>query len=141
MFPFPGSMISHPFQDVPEDKVSSYGIIDGNKVDDSLYCPDNIVEKPSAGMAPSNIGSIGRYVFTPDIFECIKRTGKGVGGEIQLTDAIRLLTELQKVYAYPFEGKRYDTGDKIGYMKTIIDFALRDEEIGEPVLDYLKGGY
>ena len=125
-------------QDVPDDKVSSYGIIDGNKVDDSLYCLDNIVEKPPLDMAPSNIGAIGRYVFTPEIFDCIKKTEKGVGGEIQLTDAIRLLNLTQKVYAYSFEGKRYDTGEKIGYLKTIIDFALRDEEINESVLDYLK---
>ena len=79
--------------------------------------------------------------FVTIIPEAVYRECVIEGGEIQLTDAIRLLTELQKVYAYSFEGKRYDTGDKIGYMKTIIDFALRDEEIGEPVLDYLKGGY
>ena len=125
-------------QEVPDDKVSSYGIIDGKKVDDSLYCLDNIVEKPSLDMAPSNIGAIGRYVFTPEIFDCIKKTEKGVGGEIQLTDAIRLLNLSQKVYAYSFEGKRYDTGEKIGYLKTIIDFSLRDEEISELVLQYLK---
>lgn len=125
-------------QNVPDDKVSSYGIIDGKKVDDSLYCLNNIVEKPPLGMAPSNIGAIGRYVFTPEIFDCIKKTEKGVGGEIQLTDAIRLLNLTQKVYAYSFAGKRYDTGEKIGYLKTIIDFALRDEEISESVLAYLK---
>jgi len=124
-------------QEVPEDKVSSYGIIDGKIVDDSLYCLNSIVEKPSIDNAPSNIGAIGRYVFTPDIFDCIKTTDKGVGGEIQLTDGIRLLNEHQSVYAYSFMGKRYDTGDKTGYLKTIIDFALKDEEIGDLVMNYL----
>lgn len=125
-------------QSVSDDKVSSYGIIDGFEVDDSLYCLNDIVEKPSLDDAPSNIGAIGRYIFTPEIFECIKKTDAGVGGEIQLTDAIRLLNEKQKIYAYSFKGKRYDTGDKLGYLKTIIDFAMRDEEIKMPVINYLN---
>jgi UTP--glucose-1-phosphate uridylyltransferase len=123
---------------VPFDKIGCYGIIDGKKIDDSLYSLENIIEKPEPCDAPSSIGAIGRYLFTPDIFDSLKQTGKGVGGEIQLTDAIKHLSHLQRVYAYSFAGKRYDTGDKIGYIKAIIDFTLKDGEISEDVIEYLK---
>lgn len=123
---------------VPQEKISSYGIIRGTEVGESLYRVDDIIEKPRSEDAPSDIGAIGRYIFTPEIFDCLKETSPGVGQEIQLTDAIRALREKQEVYAYAFKGKRYDTGDKFGYVQAIIDFALENPEIRENVRRYLK---
>ena len=125
-------------EEVPQEKISSYGIIRGREFLDSLYILEDIVEKPSVEDAPSNIGAIGRYVFTPEIFDCLKRTATGVGGEIQLTDAIRMLMQQQQVYAYAFEGKRYDTGDKAGYVQAIIDFALERPSLREEVMSHLR---
>lgn len=126
-------------EEVSIEKTGSYGIIKGQPVDDSLYILEDIVEKPSPQEAPSNIGAIGRYVFTPEILDCIKWTDRGVGNEIQLTDGIRLLNEEQKVYAYKFMGKRYDTGDKVEYVKAIIDFALNKEEMKEQIKEHIAG--
>ncbi|UUX93549.1 UTP--glucose-1-phosphate uridylyltransferase GalU [Methanoplanus endosymbiosus] len=125
-------------EEVPDEKVSSYGIIDGKSVEKSLYQIMDIVEKPSLCDAPSRLGAIGRYVFTPELFDCLKRTERGVGGEIQLTDAIRMLNGIQDVYAFSFSGKRYDTGDKIGYLKAIFDFAMADPEISESIREYMS---
>ncbi|MEL4306288.1 UTP--glucose-1-phosphate uridylyltransferase GalU [Methanococcoides sp. LMO-2] len=125
-------------EEVPSEKVSSYGIIKGKPLDESLCILEDIVEKPSIEEAPSNIGAIGRYVFTPEIFDCIRDAGTGVGGEIQLTDGIRMLNDMQKVYAYKFAGKRYDTGDKLGYVQAVIDFALCSEDFGPSVKEYLR---
>jgi UTP--glucose-1-phosphate uridylyltransferase len=125
-------------EEVPREKVSSYGIIKGKPLEGALCILEDIVEKPSIEEAPSNIGAIGRYVFTPEIFDCIKDAGAGVGGEIQLTDGIRMLNDMQKVYAYKFAGKRYDTGDKFGYVQAVIDFAICNEDFGPKVRDYLK---
>lgn len=125
-------------EEVPYEKLSSYGIIKGKLFEDCLYALEDIVEKPAPEDAPSNIGAIGRYVFTPEIFDCIKEAGTGVGNEIQLTDGIRLLNESQTIYAYEFKGTRYDTGDKLGYVKAIVDFALRNENLREDVFEYLK---
>lgn len=124
-------------EEIPDEKVSSYGIIKGTKVSSSLMQIDDIVEKPRLEDAPSHIGAIGRYVFTPQIFECLDETEQGVGNEIQLTDAIRILLQQQDVYAYAFEGKRYDTGDKCGYLEAIIDFALKNPETRDAVLQHL----
>ncbi|MBN2109714.1 MAG: UTP--glucose-1-phosphate uridylyltransferase GalU [Methanosarcinaceae archaeon] len=125
-------------EEVPGEKISSYGIIKGRFVDDSLYTLEDIVEKPKPQDAPSNIGAIGRYVFTPEILDCIKRTAIGTGNEIQLTDAIRLLNEEQMIYAYRFTGKRYDTGDKIEYVKAIIDFALDNRDMQDQIQEHIK---
>jgi len=125
-------------EEIPREKVSSYGIIRGRGFADSLYLIEDIVEKPSVEEAPSNLGAIGRYVFTPEIFDCLKRTPVGVGGEIQLTDAIRMLRQQQKVYAYAFKGKRYDTGDKAGYVQAIIDFALERPSLREEIISHLR---
>ncbi|MDW7732156.1 MAG: UTP--glucose-1-phosphate uridylyltransferase GalU [Methanolobus sp.] len=125
-------------EEVPREKISSYGIIKGKTIDDSLYTLEDIVEKPKPENAPSNIGAIGRYVFTPEILDCIKETAKGVGNEIQLTDAIRLLNEEQMIYAYRFRGKRYDTGDKVEYVKAIIDFALNNEDMRDQIEGHIK---
>jgi len=122
---------------VPREKISSYGIIRGRDRGSSLYLLEDIIEKPSIENAPSNLGAIGRYVFTPAIFDCLKRTAAGVDGEIQLTDAIRLLMKQQEVYAYAFEGKRYDTGDKARYVQAIIDFALERPSLREEILSHL----
>jgi UTP--glucose-1-phosphate uridylyltransferase len=125
-------------EEIPQDKVSSYGIIKGNFLSDSICSIEEIVEKPAVEEAPSNIGAIGRYIFTPEIFDCIKMADCGVGGEIQLTDGIRLLNEKQNVYAYRFAGKRYDTGDKLCYVKAVIDFAMQNESFGADVKTYLN---
>ena len=125
--------------------VSKYGIIkiNGKKIDldKSVYRIEDIIEKPSLEEAPSNIGTVGRYILTPEIFSCIKETLPGRGNEIQLTDAIRMLIrkENKDVYAYKFRGKRYDAGDKQGYVKAIIDFALEREDIREEVMRDLEG--
>ncbi|TGC08457.1 UTP--glucose-1-phosphate uridylyltransferase GalU [Methanolobus halotolerans] len=125
-------------EEVPREKISSYGIIKGKAMDDSLYTLEDIVEKPKPEDAPSNIGAIGRYVFTPEILDCIKETAMGVGNEVQLTDAIRLLNEEQMIYAYRFSGKRYDTGDKVEYVKAIIDFALKNKDMQEQIEEHIK---
>jgi len=123
---------------VPLEKIRSYGIIRGTRVSLSLYRIEDIVEKPRVEEAPSNIGAIGRYIFTPEIFECLKHTTPGVGGEIQLTDGIRILLQFQEIYAHLFQGKRYDTGDKAGYIKAIIDFALGNHETRDGVLRHIQ---
>ena len=125
-------------EEVPYEKLSSYGIIKGKSLDDSLYVLEDIVEKPSPEAAPSRIGAIGRYVFTPEIFDCIKEAGTGVGSEIQLTDGIRLLNRSQMIYACKFKGKRFDTGDRLGYVKSIVDFALKNESLRDDILEYLQ---
>lgn len=131
-----GSVIA--VNEVPPEKVSSYGIIKGHPIGPSLYQIEDLVEKPRLEDAPSRIGAMGRYIFTPEIFECLKSVQPGVGGEIQLTDAIKILCQRQSVYAFQFSGKRYDTGDRLGYVEAIIDFALSHEEIGEQVMEYLQ---
>ena len=123
---------------IPRERISNYGIINGKKLDSSFYQIEDIVEKPAVEQAPSDLGAIGRYIFTSDIFDCLKKTEHGYGNEIQLTDGIRLLKDTQPVYAYLFKGKRYDTGDMEGYVKAIIDFALMNPELRENILKYLK---
>ena len=122
-------------------EVNKYGIIKGEEVGNSVYHVEDIIEKPSEQEAPSNIGAVGRYVLTPEIFSCIKETPVGKGNEIQLTDAIRMLIKKEEtdVYAYKFKSKRYDAGDKIGYVKAIIDFALEREDLREEIKRYLRG--
>jgi UTP--glucose-1-phosphate uridylyltransferase len=124
-------------QEVPLEHLSRYGIVKGEKYGENLLLLDDIIEKPSPEAAPSRFGSIGRYVFTPTIFSGLKQTGKGAGGEIQLTDAIRYLIRKEDVYAYCFPGKRFDTGDKLGYIETIIDYALDDPAMQEQLRAFL----
>ena len=120
--------------------VTKYGIITGKKIDESVYRVEDIVEKPSLAEAPSNIGAVGRYILTPEIFSYLKDIPLGKGREIQLTDAIRMLIKKagKNVYAYKFKGKRYDAGDKLGYVQAIIDFALDRDDLKDGVRDYLK---
>ncbi len=125
-------------EDVPQDMVSSYGIIDGKPVEPSLCVLKDIVEKPPVHEAPSTMGAIGRYVFNPEIFDCLKEIPKGVGGELQLTDAIRLLKGRQDVYAYSFRGRRYDTGSAMGYLEAIIDFALDKEYLHDDLMEFMR---
>jgi UTP--glucose-1-phosphate uridylyltransferase len=125
-------------EQVPDHKVSSYGIIKGKPLDDGLCTLEDIVEKPPLEDAPSNMGAIGRYVLTPEIFDCIRQTRRGAGNEVQLTDGIRLLKDSQKVYGFSFNGRRYDTGDQIGYVQAIVEFALNNPDLRENLLQYLR---
>ena len=125
-------------QKVPKEHLNRYGIVKGKECGDNLLLLEDIVEKPRLEAAPSSFGSIGRYVFTPALFSCLNRTPHGAGGEIQLTDAIRLVMKKEDVYAYLYQGKRFDTGDKLGYIETIIDFALEDETMRTPLNAFLK---
>jgi UTP--glucose-1-phosphate uridylyltransferase len=103
-----------------------------------VYRVEDVVEKPLADEAPSNLAIIGRYILTPEIFGVLENTRTGRGGEIQLTDAIRLLLDKQPVYAYMFEGTRYDAGDKLGFLKATVEFALRRPDLGQEFRKYLK---
>jgi UTP--glucose-1-phosphate uridylyltransferase len=120
------------------EKVSNYGIINGTRVEGDMYLLDDIIEKPKIEDAPSNLGTVGRYILTPDIFDCIKKTSQGVANEIQLTDSIRILMEYKKFYAYLFQGRRYDTGDKAGYLRAIIDLAMETQDLKSSILEYMK---
>ena len=127
-------------QIVPKEQVSSYGIVDGEATaDPNLVRVRDMVEKPAVEEAPSQFAALGRYVITPDVFEVLEQTKPGKGGEIQLTDALRVMAHHQKVFAYNFTGKRYDTGNKLGYLKATVEFALRREDLGPAFKDYLKG--
>lgn len=125
-------------QEVPEDQTERYGIIDPLTNGAKLYKVKNFVEKPSKGTAPSNLAIIGRYVFTPEIFTFLEKHEVGAGGEIQLTDAIQKLNEVQDVYAYEFEGKRYDVGEKLGFVKTTIEMALERKELKDDLYKFLE---
>ncbi|WP_026568355.1 UTP--glucose-1-phosphate uridylyltransferase GalU [Bacillus sp. UNC41MFS5] len=125
-------------QKVPENETNRYGIIDPSTQNGRRYQVNNFVEKPKLGTAPSNLAIMGRYILTPEIFMFLDRQEKGAGGEIQLTDAIQRLNEIQRVFAYDFEGKRYDVGEKFGFVKTTIEFALQHDDLHDDMLDYLK---
>jgi UTP--glucose-1-phosphate uridylyltransferase len=122
---------------VPEEKTSSYGIIKGEQVNRSLYRLSDLIEKPTLQEAPSRLGIVGRYLMTADLFDCIKRVPRSSRSELQLTDAIRLLLNERPVYAYVLDGVRYDAGDKIGYLKAVIDFALERDELKRELIEYL----
>ncbi|MCM3741811.1 UTP--glucose-1-phosphate uridylyltransferase GalU [Oceanobacillus luteolus] len=124
-------------QSVPDEETSRYGIVDPSTKEGRLYQVNNFVEKPEPGTAPSNLAIMGRYIFTPEIFGFLDKQQIGAGGEIQLTDAIQMLNEVQSVYAYDFEGTRYDVGEKMGFVKTTIDFALQNDEMKDELYDYL----
>lgn len=125
-------------QTVPMDEVSRYGIVDGKVVQDRLYSVSNLVEKPKREVAPSNIAIMGRYILSPSIFDVLENQTPGAGDEIQLTDAIAELNRFEAVYAYDFEGTRYDVGDKLGFIKTQLVFALQREDLKMDLLEYLE---
>ena len=125
-------------QEILRENVHKYGVITPVEFHDRLIQISDVVEKPKIVEAPSNYATLGRYVLNPSIFKLMKTQTPGAGGEIQLTDSIRRLMELEKVYAYNFEGVRYDAGDKFGYVSAVIDFALEREDLKEKVLEHLK---
>jgi UTP--glucose-1-phosphate uridylyltransferase len=129
--------------EVPKESLSSYGVVDADPVahngpKDRLFRIRDMVEKPKPSEAPSNLAIIGRYVLTPEIFDCIAQVEPGSGGEIQLTDGLRQLLRSRPVYAYRFEGTRYDAGDKLGFLKATVEFALKRHDLGAPFRAYLK---
>ncbi|WP_449537882.1 UTP--glucose-1-phosphate uridylyltransferase GalU [Ferdinandcohnia sp. Marseille-Q9671] len=125
-------------QTVPETETHRYGIIDPSSNQGRRYQVSRFVEKPKKGTAPSNLAIMGRYILTPEIFMFLEQQELGAGGEIQLTDAIQKLNEIQRVFAYDFEGDRYDVGEKIGFIKTTIEFALQNEELRKETLGFMK---
>ncbi|KFM99794.1 UTP--glucose-1-phosphate uridylyltransferase [Bacillus clarus] len=125
-------------QTVPETETHRYGIIDPLEQEGRRYQVRNFVEKPVQGTAPSNLAIMGRYILTPEIFMFLEQQQVGAGGEIQLTDAIQSLNEIQRVFAYDFEGKRYDVGEKLGFVQTTIEMALQHEELRDDMLVMMK---
>jgi len=126
------------------ENISSYGAIDAEPIShngssDRVYRIRDLVEKPKASDAPSNLAIIGRYVLTPEIFDSLQSIDPGSGGEIQLTDALKHLLRSRPIYAYRFEGKRYDAGDKLGFLEATVEYALRRHDLGGPFREYLKG--
>ncbi|WP_043766536.1 UTP--glucose-1-phosphate uridylyltransferase GalU [Algiphilus aromaticivorans] len=124
-------------EQVPHDEIGSYGVVDVKPVGPGLGEIKKIVEKPKPDEAPSNLAVVGRYILTPRIFKILQRTQAGSGGEIQLTDAISQMMQEQTVLAYEFDGKRYDCGSKLGYLKANVEYALKHPEVGEDFRNYL----
>lgn len=122
---------------VSEEETHRYGVIEPGDRKGRTYQVKNFVEKPAPGTAPSNLAIIGRYILTPEIFTFLEIQEKGAGGEIQLTDAIQKLNHIQRVFAYEFEGRRYDVGEKLGFVKTTVEFALQNEEMKDELIDFL----
>ena len=126
-------------QQVAPEKVSSYGIVAGKEIAGSkLLKASDMIEKPELSEAPSNIAVLGRYIISPTVFELLEHTAPGKGGEVQLTDALKQLAMVEPVWAYCFEGKRYDVGDKLGFLKATVEFALRRPDLGGPFRSYLE---
>jgi UTP--glucose-1-phosphate uridylyltransferase len=125
-------------QEVAKEDVCKYGIVDGRFIEDRVYKVKGLVEKPSVEEAPSNIAILGRYIINPAIFEILEHTKPGKDGEIQLTDALKELAKVEAMYAYNFEGKRYDVGDKLGFLEATVEYALRREDLRDEFLNYLK---
>ena len=126
-------------QNVPEEKVSAYGIVAGKETENSrLMRVSDMVEKPAREEAPSRMAVLGRYIIKPQIFDILAQTKPGKGGEIQLTDALKVLARQDAVYAYDFIGQRYDVGDKLGFLKATVEFALRREDLGADFKAYLQ---
>lgn len=125
-------------QTVPAEHVSRYGIVEGIEIEDRVMKVKGLVEKPSIEEAPSNVAILGRYIVTPRIFEILENTKPGKGNEIQLTDALLTLIQEEAMYAYNFEGRRYDVGDKQGFLEATIEYALRKPELKDGLVEYLK---
>src|SRR5215469_662209 len=130
--------------EVPRENISAYGAIDAEPIrhngrEDRVFRIRDLVEKPKAADAPSNLAIIGRYVLTPEIFDSLQSIDPGSGGEIQLTDGLKHLLRSRPIYAYRFEGTRYDAGDKLGFLKATVEYALRRHDLGSHFREYLKG--
>ncbi len=125
---------------VPRSEISAYGVIAGvpEPGDERSYLISDLVEKPSAEEAPSDLAIIGRYILTPDIFELLESTPRDVGGEIQLTNGLRALRERRPLYGYRFSGTRHDAGNKLGFLKATVEFALKRADLGGPFREYLR---
>ncbi|WP_300280180.1 UTP--glucose-1-phosphate uridylyltransferase GalU [Peptacetobacter sp.] len=125
-------------QKVAKEDTNKYGIIDAKFIEDRVYKVKDLVEKPDADKAPSNIAILGRYIITPEIFDVLSDLPPGKGDEIQLTDALKELSKKEAMYAYNFEGRRYDVGDKLGFLEATVDFALKRDELKDGFIDYLR---
>lgn len=126
-------------QPVPSEDIHRYGVIGSKETEGRLLEVNQLIEKPAREQAPSNYAIMGRYILTPEIFDLLENQEQGANGEVQLTDAIQALNKFQQVYAYHFEGTRYDVGEKLGYILTTLDFALRNNELRTPLLNALEG--
>ncbi len=124
---------------VEGEAISRFGVIDAEEIEPNVFKIRDMVEKPSFANAPSDLAIIGRYIFTPDIFEAIEKTEPGAGGEIQITDAMRLLLKQRPFYAVKLEGTRHDAGDKLGFLIATVEFALKREDLGDEFREYLRG--
>jgi len=125
-------------EEVPTEKVCLYGIVACKPVEDLIYLIEDLIEKPNIEESPSNLAILGRYILTPEIFDCLKNTKPGKSGEIQLTDAMRILSKKECMYAYLFKGKRFDIGNKEDWLKANIELALNDKELGKEIRIFLK---
>ena len=125
-------------QTVSPDDISKYGAVAATPVGERIHKVSGLVEKPKKEEAPSNMAILGRYIITPKIFDCIENTGKGAGGEIQLTDALRLLSTFEDMYAYDFIGRRYDVGNRMGFLEATVEFALSRDDLKDEFMSYLK---
>jgi UTP--glucose-1-phosphate uridylyltransferase len=125
-------------QEVAPEAVKNYGIVKPGSQNGRIYRVEDLVEKPPVGQAPSRLAILGRYVIEPEIFDILEQTKPGAGGEIQLTDALKVLAVRKAMYAYIFNGKRYDVGDKLGYLKATVEFGLKHEDLHDEFLAYLK---
>lgn len=125
-------------QEVKKENVNKYGIVKGLKVSDRTYKVEDLVEKPKVEEAPSNVAILGRYIITPEIFNILENTKPGKGGEIQLTDALKTLISKEEMYAYVFEGRRHDVGDKLGFLQATVEYALKREDLKVEFKNYLK---
>lgn len=125
-------------QKVDIKDTNKYGIISAKYIEDRVYKVKDLVEKPESSNAPSNIAILGRYIITPEIFDILENLPPGKGGEVQLTDALKLLSKKEAMYAYNFEGRRYDVGDKLGFLEATVDYALKRDDIKDDFLNYLK---
>ena len=125
-------------QEVEGEAISRFGVIAGEEVEPDVFRISDMVEKPKPQDAPSNLAIIGRYILPPEVFPLIEQTAAGVGGEIQITDALRSLARQRPFYGYRFKGRRHDAGDKLGFLEATVEFALKRPDLGEPFRDYLK---
>lgn len=125
-------------QKVPDGDVNKYGIVDGKHIEERIYKVKDLIEKPEIEKAPSNIAILGRYIITPRIFEILENLPAGKGGEIQLTDGLKELVKTEAMYAYNFEGRRYDVGDKLGFLQATVDYALKRDNLRDEFLTYLN---
>ena len=125
-------------QEVPDSEVDKYGIINAKPIEENVYKIKDMIEKPNLNEAPSNIAILGRYILTPTIFKILETQQPGKGGEIQLTDALRTLVKSEALYAYIFEGKRYEVGDKLGFLEATVDYALKNPELKDKFIEIIK---